>query len=80
VDQETAPLGYGIFTDQPGNTSWLMLAKDFQSMSHKNMELGFVNEFLIKYCSQHNLVLVILCGLTWMFALKQMLLGSSAER
>jgi len=35
VDREMALLGYGIFTDQLGNTSWLMLAKDFQSMSHK---------------------------------------------
>ena len=50
VDPETALLGYGIFTDQPGNTSWLMLAKDFQSMSHKNMLALPVNPF-IQYCS-----------------------------
>ena len=43
VDRETALPGFGIFTDQPGNTSWLMLAKDFQSMSHKNMLALSVN-------------------------------------
>ena len=34
VDQEMAQLGFGIFIDQHGDPSWLMSARDFQSMFH----------------------------------------------
>lgn len=37
VDQEMAQPEYGISTDRHGNTSWLMSAKDFQSMLERNM-------------------------------------------
>lgn len=85
ADQETALLGYGIFTDQLGNTSWLMLAKDFQSMLHKNMLALSVNFQSISVLIILNISVilmdlhvlqVIVEILIWTFKFKAMWLGS----
>lgn len=69
ADQETALLGYGIFTDRLGNTSWSMLAKDFQSMLHKNMLALSVNFKSISVLIILNISVILLdlytCGHCW---------------